>query len=152
MMAIFGHRMVRFALVGGVGFIVDALMFAVLFYLCSMPLWIARGGAFFCAASVTWLGNRCFTFKATFEALSPVPNGTKWFELRIEPWTQWLKFLGSALMSAIPNFVMFQMVIMMLGAEGFKPVVALAMGVLTGMVSNYFLSSRWVFKAVTDKR
>ncbi len=52
----------RFALVGGVGFMVDTLIFSVLFHWFGLDLMLARGIAFLFAATTTWLGNRWLTF------------------------------------------------------------------------------------------
>lgn len=135
MRALFQHRMMKFAVVGGVGFVVDAAMFAFCLYALSMPMLWARSVAFICAASTTWLGNRCFTFRS----LTSQSGKRRRFE-------QWLKFIGCALISAIPNFVMFQTVILILGEQGIKPFVALIAGIIAGMMSNYLLSRHFVFK------
>ncbi|KII75534.1 GtrA family protein [Vibrio renipiscarius] len=133
-MAFFHHRMVKFALVGGIGFIVDASLFTLCVYGFSMPLLVARSVAFFCAASATWLGNRCFTFQIL------ASQGEAAGHLK-----QWMKFLGCALISAMPNFAVFQTVLFIFGDQGAFPFLALVSGIGAGMVSNYLLSSRFVF-------
>jgi putative flippase GtrA len=52
----------------------------------------------------------------------------------------------SACISALPNFIVFKGVTLFLGTQGFMVYVALVLGILTGMVSNYLLSSKWVFR------
>lgn len=124
------HRLLKFALVGGIGFIADAAAFSLCFYLFEVSLITSRLIAFVIAATVTWFGNRTFTFASQDRALAK----------------QWLKFISVACVSAIPNFLAFKAVVLVLGETGVMPMLALAVGVLVGMVSNYLFSSLWVFK------
>lgn len=126
------NRLFKFAIVGCVGFIVDALVFGVLFYLLSFPLIESRVIAFVCAATSTWLGNRMLTFS------------DRNVELCL---TQWARFMVSAMVSAIPNFCVFTVITHWFGTQGMTAMFALSCGVLVGMISNYALSSRWVFKS-----
>ncbi|WP_368737155.1 GtrA family protein [Vibrio marinisediminis] len=128
----------KFALVGAVGFMVDAAVFTLCFALGETPLLFARVVAFFVAATVTWLGNRYFTFKEV--------TVIQKLQRDASPREQWLKFIASACASALPNFLVFKAVLSVLGTRGVSPYIALVAGVLAGMVSNYTLSSRWVFK------
>lgn len=128
----------KFALVGGAGFMADAAVFTLCFALGELPLLFARVVAFFVAATVTWLGNRYFTFKD----ITIVQRQRRDASLR----EQWLKFIASACVSSLPNFLVFKVVLLVLGTQGGSPYIALVAGVLAGMVSNYTLSSRWVFK------
>lgn len=126
------NRLVKFAIVGGIGFIVDAFVFALLFYMAGLPLYSARIVAFICAATSTWLGNRLLTFSDR----SPEPK-----------LTQWLRFMLSASVSAVPNLLVFMLITHLFGSQGITAMLALVCGVLVGMVSNYTLSSKWVFKS-----
>jgi putative flippase GtrA len=125
------NRVVKFAIVGGIGFIVDASIFALSFYLLDLPIYSSRVIAFVCAATSTWLGNRLLTFSDRSQ------------DPKLK---QWLRFMMSATLSAIPNFVVFALISAWLGSEGVSAMVALVCGVLVGMISNYTLSSKWVFK------
>ena len=126
----------RFALVGSIGFLVDSLVFALVLYGAHWSLMLARVAAFVCAATTTWLGNRHFTFSASMK----------------EGWkTQWLKSFSSALFSAIPNLLFFHITVQLLGQHGIAPMVALVVGVLAGMISNFTLSKFWVFR-LQEKR
>ena len=124
-------KFAQFAFVGGVGFVVDTLIFALLFHFIGLELMIARSIAFLFAATTTWLGNRWLTFSQSNKA---------------NPLRQWQKFMMSACVSALPNFIVFKGVTLFLGTQGFMVYVALVLGILTGMVSNYLLSSKWVFR------
>ena len=126
-------KLIKFAFVGGIGFIVDTSIFTLCLYLLEWPLMSSRVIAFFCAATSTWLGNRYLTFSDTSQ------QGSKR--------KQWLKFMTSACISAIPNFITFKLSLEFLGSEGIWAYVALVLGILIGMISNYLLSDKWVFKA-----
>ncbi|MGY3686575.1 GtrA family protein [Vibrio coralliilyticus] len=125
------NKLWRFALVGGVGFIADTSLFALLFYTIELPILDSRIVAFLFAATVTWLGNRVFTFE------SHNPSGK---------FSQWVKFIGCAICSAVPNFGVFKLTTYYWGSEGVLAMFALALGVLTGMLSNFLLSHWWVFR------
>lgn len=124
-------RLLTFAMVGGVGFIVDTLIFMVLFQWAGVELMIARGLVFCVAATTTWLGNRCLTFSQS---------------TKDRAFNQWQKFMLSASISALPNFAVFKVTTLLLGTQGTTVYIALVMGILAGMVSNYLLSMHWVFQ------
>lgn len=122
----------RFALVGGIGFVADAFLFAIVYYGGQWPIMQARILSFIFAATVTWLGNRVFTFadqRATGKFL------------------QWVKFMGCATISALPNFIVFKLATYALGNEGVSAMLALVFGVMAGMVSNFLFSHLWVFRS-----
>ncbi|MFM2595661.1 GtrA family protein [Vibrio harveyi] len=128
-------RLLTFAMVGGVGFIVDTLIFMVLFQWAGAELMIARGLAFCVAATTTWLGNRCLTFSES---------------TKDRAFNQWQKFMLSASISALPNFAVFKVTTLLLGTQGTTVYIALVMGILAGMVSNYLLSMLWVFQQSSE--
>ncbi|MGR5426854.1 GtrA family protein [Vibrio sp. SCSIO 43155] len=128
-------RLLTFAMVGGVGFIVDTLIFMVLFQWAGVELMMARGLAFCVAATTTWLGNRCLTFSES---------------TKDRAFNQWQKFMLSASISALPNFAVFKVTTLLLGTQGTTVYIALVMGILAGMVSNYLLSMHWVFQQSSE--
>ncbi|ENE8728015.1 GtrA family protein [Vibrio alginolyticus] len=125
------RKLIKFALVGGVGFMVDTLIFSVLFHWFGLELMLARGIAFLFAATTTWLGNRWLTFSQAEKT---------------NPFAQWKKSMMSACISALPNFIVFKGVTLALGTQGLMVYLALSLGILAGMMSNYLFSVRWVFK------
>ncbi|CCO45638.1 putative GtrA-like protein [Vibrio nigripulchritudo SOn1] len=130
MPVIFQHRLFKFAFVGGIGFVVDTAVFALFLYVIETPIFAARVIAFIVAATATWLGNRTLTF------------GDR---EKTDKAKQWQKHMVAAAFSAIPNLGVFKLVIAIFGEQGYMPFVALVAGILVGMFSNYFLSSKWVF-------
>lgn len=109
---------------------VDTLIFSLLFHWFGLELMLARGIAFLFAATTTWLGNRWLTFYQVEKT---------------NPFAQWQKFMASAFISALPNFIVFKGVTLALGTQGVMVYLALILGILAGMVSNYLLSAKWVF-------
>ncbi|OEE79063.1 GtrA family protein [Vibrio genomosp. F6] len=126
------QRLIKFSVVGGIGFIVDATIFATLNIFFHWDLMLIRTIAFIGAATTTWLGNRIYTFSDVEDAP------------RLQ---QWKKFILAASISAVPNFVVFKLSLEWIGLDGWYVYIALVLGVLAGMISNFLLSSRWVFKA-----
>lgn len=135
---------IKFACVGGIGFVVDALAMLVLsFYLPVIP---ARGIAFWIAASSNWWLNRCFTFKAV---------------RRTNKLQQWLAFLAISCIGFIPNWGCYWLLIHHVDVAAWSlsfdqsaqslilalwPFVAMLPGILLGMLSNYLFARGWVFK------
>ncbi len=135
-------RIIKFAIVGGIGFIVDVSALAMLSSF--VPIIPARAGAFWVAASSTWWCNRIFTFKESE---------------RSEPVQQWCKFLFCACIGFLPNWgcywflikwTDFSWITHLVGqhAAVLWPYIAMIPGILLGMAVNFTLSSRWVFRQV----
>ena len=127
------QKIFRFAVVGVCGFVVDCAVFALLHYLIGLPLMNARIGAFIVAATTTWFGNRVLTFDCKEQG--------SWSDKLI----QWQKFMLSASISAIPNLLCFQLVMQLLPEFTGAVFVAMAVGILVGMMTNYLFSQHWVF-------
>ncbi|CAV18266.1 MULTISPECIES: GtrA family protein [Vibrio] len=127
------HKMVRFAVVGVGGFVVDCLVFALLHYVVGLPLMMARISSFIAAATTTWLGNRILTFE--------YKGRGHWSEKLI----QWQKFMFTASISAVPNLLCFKLMTELLPTFIGAVFIAMAVGTLVGMVTNYLFSQYWVF-------
>lgn len=127
------HKIVRFAVVGVGGFVVDCTVFVLLHYIVGLPLMTARIGSFIAAATATWFGNRVVTF------------GFKGQGSLSEKLIQWQKFMFSASISAVPNLLCFKLMTELLPAFTGAVFIAMAVGILVGMVTNYLFSQYWVF-------
>ncbi len=132
------EKIIKFAFVGAVGFIVDSAMFMLCFHLCDFPIIVSRVVAFLFAATTTWIGNHWFTFHSN-------PNAAMALFL------EWQRSMLSSCISAIPNFCVFMVMISILGSELPFIYISLLIGVLIGMCSNYWLSKKWVFNSVRGK-
>lgn len=125
------NKYIKFACVGGIGFIVDLSSMILLSTL--MPLFIARLLAFFFAVNSNWLLNRSFTFKA-----QQLKNDASLLQ-------EWSKFLCSSCFGAIPNLLCYWLLVTGLSLSGNSAIIAIIPGIIFGMLINYCLADRWVF-------
>ncbi|BDX03135.1 hypothetical protein MACH16_18830 [Marinomonas pontica] len=138
MQRLFKHTFIRFALVGGIGFLVD--LASMLLLSIWLPHIAARALAFWVAATSNWWWNRTMTFRHTTS-----PNNKKAAVL------QWMQFIGGSLIAFIPNWGCY--LALMAQPPAFSdstldqlwPYMAMVPGVLIGMILNYLLSRFWVF-------
>ncbi|WP_028865896.1 GtrA family protein [Psychromonas aquimarina] len=143
-------KVLRFACVGSIGFLVDAAVMLLLlsFYIAPVP---ARAFAFWAAASSNWWLNRHITFDAADTA---------------QPMLQWGRFIAVSCIGFIPNWSSYWLLMHSvdinrlsalflnqypelnpLALEMAWPLAAMLPGVLLGMLTNYLLADRWVFRA-----
>jgi len=124
-------KYLKFACVGGVGFIVD--LSAMIVFSTFMPLFTARLLSFFCAVNSNWLLNRNFTFK------------NKHLDSDSGLFREWSKFFCSSCFGAIPNLLCYWLLVSGLSLTGSAAIIAIIPGIILGMLINYFLADRWVF-------
>jgi putative flippase GtrA len=128
-------KIFRFGAVGGAGFFVNEGALAVakeLLHLGNNAGWLF---GFAVAVTFTWWGNRTFTFH---EHKSEGRRGIL---------AEWARFVATNSFGAVANFAVFKLL------EYFAPwplnnaYVALFFGVLVGLVFNFTLSKKLVFRA-----
>lgn len=126
-------KIIRFGIVGVVGFVVDSLVLKG-FLLLSVNLYIGQVIAYFAAATVTWIINRKFTFRT----------------VQKPSWMEWVRYLGANALGGVLNYVTF--VICTKASVVFHeyPYLAVAVGSLIGMVVNYTLSFFFVFRSKSE--
>ena len=123
-------QLLKFGTVGGLGFLWDTSTVYLLRPLVGFT--IATLAAYFIAATMNWVLNRLWTFRG---------RGGQDSLFR-----QWLNFLGANGLGFVLNR---SAVFALAWSSPFclaHPVVALAVGSLTGMSANYTLSRRLVFR------
>ncbi|MGB0898955.1 MAG: GtrA family protein [Psychrobium sp.] len=120
-------RIRAFGAVGGIGFIADSTMFAVLLMLSEQAM-LSRIVAFWMAATVTWYGNRHLTFR----------DGDKSDKTK-----QWGKHMLAAHVAGGVNLSVFYFATCWLPMAG-----AFVLGIAAGLIINYLLASYFVFKPV----
>lgn len=124
------REMLSFLLVGGVGFLVEAVILTSLTLYAQWSPWLARIPSFLTAVLVTWALNRRHTFpdrglsNRSTEAL---------FYTTIQG--------GGALI----NLGIFGICLALLPALAQIPVVPLAIGAAGGFAFNYLFSSKWLY-------
>jgi len=128
-------KFVRFGAVGGVGFFVNeaALVLArAVMHLGDHWAWLF---SYVVSVTFTWWGNRTFTFH---EHKSRGHFGI---------FGEWVRFVAINSFGAAANFAMYAFLIAFAPWPLNVPYVALFFGVLVGMVFNYTLAKRLVFRA-----
>ena len=129
-----GHAFVRFAVVGGAGYVVNAAVLAVATYGLHMAFAPAIAISIFVSMCFTWLGNRYLTFRdARAHGGAAV--------LR-----EWLKFMGANLVGAAVNYGVALAVVHFAPAPFDNRFVAQGIGVLAGLAFNFTLSRKIVFR------
>ncbi|WP_413282971.1 GtrA family protein [Vibrio sp. MA40-2] len=123
------HQQFSFLLVGGSAFLVDSLVFWLLFTLAEVGIYIARIVAFSVAVLITWYGNRTFTFKARQKTKAK---------------QQIIRAFVGALISLIPNLAVFAALVPFF-PFGLLTYIPFCAGIIAGTVSNFILSDKFVF-------
>lgn len=120
----------RFAVIGGIGFLVDASVLTVLVNGYGMGPIGARGVSFSAAATVTWYLNRRWTFAASARA-------------RKGP--EYARYVLAQVLGAIINLLVYLLVIQLFPELGQMPVVPLAIGAAIALLFNFAAARFWVF-------
>lgn len=124
------HRQfLSFAAVGAAGFVVDASTLWLAQAAGAGPL-LGRGISYLAAATFTWNCNRKITF------VDATPN----------PALQWLRFLAANAVGGAVNYAVYAALILGVGFFGVHPTLAVAAGSLSGLVLNFVLSRKYVFR------
>ncbi|MEO9654851.1 GtrA family protein [Marinomonas sp.] len=137
MKTLFKHSFIRFALVGGLGFLLDLLSFVVLALL--LPPLFARALSFWVAATSNWWWNKKLTFQNH-------PRLSTKGQL-----VQWLQFIGSSMLAFIPNWGCYLYLSTLTQNISIQPLLmlwpylSLIPGVIIGMFINYAFARYWVF-------
>ncbi|MCL1093090.1 GtrA family protein [Shewanella kaireitica] len=126
----------RFLLVGAAVFVADAAMFYLFFELFHLQVLAARVAAFSIAVLLSWWCNRCWTFHERKQAAK-----TK----------QLLMFITVSSVAAIANLSAFYLVTLLLGKTWLDLSLAFSVGVLVGLMLNWFGANLWTFKVVKDE-
>ena len=92
---------------------------------------IGRVGSFLCASLVTWRINRRFTFGTA--------SAGNWL-------LEWFRYFWASVAGALVNYLVFALLIMVSPAVARMPTLAVAAGSVAGMVINFVLYSRFVFR------
>lgn len=138
-------KIVRFGAVGGAGMFVNAGALAIakeLFGLHDLAAWFF---GFFVAVTFTWWGNRTFTFH---EHKSAGHKGIL---------AEWARFFATNSLGAAANFAVYALLLwwkpwpLNLLQPDLRAYPALCVGVLVGLVFNFTLSKRLVFRPKTTE-
>lgn len=120
--------LLRFALVGCVGFVTDAGATLLFHEQAGVGEALARVLGFLVAATVTWWLNRSFTFRTGGGA------------------SNWLRYVLVTSGGAVINIACYLGVVRLLGTGPAHLVTGVAVGSIVALGFNYWASRRWVFR------
>jgi putative flippase GtrA len=128
---------VAFVVVGGIGFLVDATVLAILFHGLGTDVYSARAVSFSASVTSTWWLNRHWTFR-------PSPTWSKSNE--------YVRYLSVNGVGFLVNFSLYALCIQVNSMMASHPVLAAAVGSVGGLLFNYFGSRRFVFAWTTPEK
>jgi len=130
-------RFLRFSVVGGFGFVVDVSVFFLLHDLAQMSPYAARPISILTAMVCTWFGNRTLTFSEhAAKGIGAI-------------FIEWLKFAATNSIGALFNYGTFAAIIAFAPHPFDNRYLALVAGTAVGLVFNFTMSKRLVFRAAT---
>jgi len=125
-------RFARFALVGGIGFVVDASVLTMLVNGLGHGHYVSRAASFSIAVSVTWWINRHWVFKAGAPSRK-----------------EYTGYVIVQLLGAIINLGVYVLAIELIPTLSVIPVLPLAMGAAVALLANFLLVRRYVYRGAT---
>jgi putative flippase GtrA len=120
---------IKFFMVGALGFVVDVTVLYAAIHLAGFGPIAARLISFLAAATFTWSLNRRFTFGAS----------------QAHRVVEWSRFLLANAVGQGVNLGVYALVLWLLPAGFWSPLVAAAFGSLSGLLFNYGSSRSLVF-------
>ncbi len=126
-------KLVRFAIAGGLGFIVDAGVLALLLQVTPLGPFIARLFAIALAMATTWAFNRTFTFDRSGRSLA----------------AEGFRYGSVGVTAALVNYGLYSALLLSLPA--LQPLVAMVLATAASMFFSFFGYSRFVFRGKAEK-
>lgn len=127
------RRFIFYVVIGGIGFLVDALLLSLATYVFSVDPYTARALSFPPAVLITWLLNRHLVFYSTADS-----KKTKAYEYG--------RYFSVQTVGALINFTVYVVFLALWPTLKPWPVIALAAGSAVALLFNYFAAKCWVFK------
>jgi putative flippase GtrA len=121
---------VAFLIAGGIGFVVDAIVLAILFRWLGADVYAARLVSFSAAVTTTWWFNRRWTF---------APSRSR------RTSREYVRYFGISGIGFLINFSVYALCIQASPIMASHPELALAVGSVAGLLFNYFGSRSFVF-------
>jgi putative flippase GtrA len=124
-------QLVRFGLVGGLGFVIDTGVLYLCLYYAHVGYYFGRLISYLCAASVAWYLHRIYTFKLQ------CTKGKR---------TQFMSFVVFNSFGGVANYFIYALLIANYAWFRQYPVFAVGIGALVALFINYYLSKKIVFR------
>lgn len=128
-------QFLRFSAVGAGGFVVDESVLALMNKAIGLDPFSARFISIFAGMTFTWWGNRNLTFQAS-RALGVRAT-----------FLEWIRFVFANSLGAVANYTSYALLLRLAPAPLNNVFLATAIGVGVGLVFNFTLSKRFVFRA-----
>jgi putative flippase GtrA len=129
-------RFLRFGLVGAGGFIVDTSVLWLMIHGAGLDKYSGRGVSFMAAVTFTWFGNRILTFRDRAASTGL--------------WREWATFVTANAFGGFVNLAVYTALVTFAPPPASNPFLAVFAGVLAGLLFNFALSSRVVFRHPPD--
>jgi putative flippase GtrA len=123
---------IYFSLVGAIGFLVDTTVLYSLIHGFDSGLYVSRIASYLAAASTTWWLNSRYTFDSSTKENYVI---------------QWVKFLWLNAFGGLINYGVYALLVASWSIATTQPVIAVAFGSIAGLVVNFNLSKRFVFRS-----
>ena len=143
----FPGQMLRFGIVGGGGFLVDAGLLHVMLQL-GLGYYGGRVVSFLAAATATWILNRSFTFRRE----TPPPEGPSGTHpagthpAPTHPVGEWLAYLGLMVIGGMVNYGTYALALELSEPVRRHPELGVALGSIAGMAINFWSAKTMVFE------
>jgi putative flippase GtrA len=125
------RQLVLFSVGGAFGFIVDAGVLQLLVAGIAWDRFTGRLISFLCAATVTWVFNRRYTFRGS---------------RRHSLWVEWLRYVFAMSGGFACNFAAYSALVLWLDIQGRWLILAVAAGSVAGLGVNFAASRYWVYR------
>lgn len=125
------RRFAWFCLAGGVAFLVDAGVVLLMVNQWGIDAYVARIVSFAGAVTTTWQLNRMLAFRG-HRALSL--------------WQEWRRYVASQMGGLVINYGVYAAMVWSIPMVARWPVIGVAAGSAAGLVANYTLAKKFVFR------
>lgn len=127
-------RFLRFAFVGTLGFVVNEAALWLALRALGLNPYVGGVFSFVVAATFTWWGNRILTFPERAAGS------------RRAMASEWLRFLAANGLGFLVNYAVYATLISLASRPLNNPFLALAFGTIAGLLFNFTLSNKMVFR------
>ena len=129
------RQFLRFAVVGGVGFLIDAAILMLAIDVLHVGLYAGRALSFLIASTAAWALNRNFAFRhAASESRA----------------AEWLRYMFSNTIGGSVNVGTYAWLVLQSPIVREHPILGVACGSVAGMLVNFTLLKIFVFRARKD--